>query len=98
MPIEQQHLSISRTTLLTHRRVADGDAVPVGSLDVDVVVADGHVAESRPAGALEGREEHLPPVLGELPNDSVAPVANERQDVVDGEDGLGLGAYLVDDR
>jgi hypothetical protein len=90
LPIEQQHANIYLTT---HRRVADGDAVPVGSLDV----AHGHVAEGRPAGALEGREEHLSPVLSELPDDGVAAVADERQDVVDGEDGLGLGAYLVHD-
>lgn len=78
----------------THRRVADGDAVPVGSLHVDVVVADGHVAEGRASGALERREEHVPPVLGELSNHAVAAIADERQDVIHGEDGLLLGAYL----
>lgn len=67
---------------------------PVGSLHVDVVVADGHVAEGRASGALERREEHVPPVLGELSNHAVAAIADERQDVIHGEDGLLLGAYL----
>lgn len=78
----------------THRRVADGDAVPVGSLHIDVVVADGHVAEGRASGALERREEHVPPVLGELSDHPIAAIADERQDVVHGEDGLLLRAYL----
>jgi hypothetical protein len=86
--------SSSNKQRLTHRRVADCDAIPVGSLDIDVVVADGHVAEDRASGALERREEHVPPVLGELSNDAVAAIADERQDVVHGEDGLVLGAYL----
>jgi hypothetical protein len=83
-----------RTQYNTYRGVADGDAVPGGCLDVDVVVADGHVGEGRPSRALECREEHLSPVLRELADDAVAAVADEREDVVHGEDGLGLRADL----
>jgi hypothetical protein len=83
-----------RTQYNTYRGVADGDAVPGGCLDIDVVVADGHVGEGRPSCALECREEHLPPVLRELADDAVAAVADEREDVVHGEDGLGLRANL----
>ena len=35
--------------------VADGDVIPVGSIDVDVVLPDGHVAEGCPTGTLECR-------------------------------------------
>ena len=92
--LQQQQTEAATETRETHRRVADGDAVPVGSHHVDVVVADGHVAEGRASGALERREENVPPVLGELSNHTVAAIAHERQDVVHGEDGLLLGAYL----
>jgi hypothetical protein len=39
--------------------VAYGDAIPVGSIDADVVLPYDHVAEGRPASALESREEHV---------------------------------------
>ena len=47
-------------------RVADGDVIPVGSVDVDVVLPDGHVAEGCPTGALERGEQHFSPVLCQL--------------------------------
>jgi len=91
---QQQQTKAATETGETHRGIADGDSVPVGSLHIDVVVADGHVAEGRASGTLERREENVTPVLSELSNHTVAAIADERQDVIHGEDGLLLGAYL----
>lgn len=50
----------------THRGVANGDSMLIGGVHVDVVVADGHVAEGGPSGPPQRREQHVPPVLRQL--------------------------------
>jgi hypothetical protein len=43
--------------------VTDGDAIPVRSINVDVVVPYDRVAKGRPASAFERREEQLPKIF-----------------------------------
>ncbi len=85
------------------RRVSDRDAVARGRLKIDVVEPDGIVAVSASAGGLEGREQLLPPGLGDLPDDAVAALADGGADLgrrqglgqfTDGHGAVGAGQDL----
>jgi hypothetical protein len=79
---------------VTYRGVANCNTMSGGSIDINIIVPNSHVAECMAPSLLQGCKEGLTPVLCQLPNNTITPGPNKSKDVFHTQNSLIFSANL----